>query len=379
MQINKIALDGDLDLFGGRALVIQTDTGSFKTPSRALTSSEFNYKAEIPFRPPLDGDVSEIVAIFDQEYWIKFMTTKGSFNSRLGTLDSFGYKMKHSIVRRYYPQLTQDINLTKEGIKQLLDLQNYCDALDFITLPNLPATYNNYDKTVDGFTKEVLDNNREPLIYLDMRLDVNTFKERFLNILELSQSDQVHAVGLTYHSVRENYPNYRLLWEHRGDAEIFMQMSQVPRELAGTSIMHMLQKFGIDSFGVEVRKPFFVGGNKEHKSNPSEKMKRFDPTPLLFKRFREWADHDSDLNCSCPICKNKSAEEFIEIYSGEYETYEGQTLQAANRLHECYRSLDEFAISRDYIRRGELKHYFNIKPGLKASDIPISKNLFNFK
>lgn len=376
MRIHKISLDGDLDLFGGRALVVQTNEGSFKTPSRALTSSEFNYKAEIPFRPSLDGDVSEIVAIFDQELWNKFMNTKGSFNSRLGTLDSFGYQMKHSIVRRYYPQLSSDINLNENGIKQLLDLQNSCDALDFISLPNLTATYNDYSKLVDGFTKEVLDNKREPLVYLDMRLDVNTFRERFLNVLELSNIGQVHAVGLVYRSVRENYPNYRLLWEHRGDAEIFIQMSQVPRELAGTSIMHMLQKFGIDSFGVEVRKPHFLGGNKEREFAPSEKMKRFDPEPLLFKRFRDWADHD--LNCPCPICMNKSAEEFVEIYTGEYEAYDGQTLQAANRLHECYRSLDEFETSRDYIRKGELKHYFNIKPGLKSSDTPISKNLFDF-
>lgn len=378
MRIHKISLDGELDPFGGRALIIQTDQGSFKTPSRALTSSEFNYKAEIPFRPPLDGDVSEIIAIFDQELWTKFMTTKGSFNSRLGTLDSFGYQMKHSIARRYYPQLPGDINLDEESLKQLLDLQLYCDALDFISLPNLSATYDNYDETIDGFTKEVLDNKREPLIYLDMQLDVNTFKKRFLNILELSESDQIHAVGLKYRSVRENYPNYRLLWKYRGDAEVFMQMSQIPRELAGTSTMHTLQKFGIDSFGVEVRKPFFLGGNKGHGSTPSEKLRRFDPGPLLFKRFRELADRRLDLNCSCPICKDRSAEEFIEVYNGEYETYEGQTLQAANRLHECYRSLDEFANSRDYIRKGELKHYFDMKPGLKASDTPISKDLFDF-
>ena len=76
MRIHSVSIDGELDLFGGRALIINTDKGVLKTPNRSLTSSEFNYKSKMPFRPPLDNSVSEIVAQFDKDNWENFMNSK---------------------------------------------------------------------------------------------------------------------------------------------------------------------------------------------------------------------------------------------------------------------------------------------------------------
>jgi len=83
MRIIRVRHEGDFDGFGGRALVVQTDRGSFKTPLRTLTSSEFQYKAKLPFEPPLNNDLSEVVGLFDIKRWESFLNTNGSFDSRL--------------------------------------------------------------------------------------------------------------------------------------------------------------------------------------------------------------------------------------------------------------------------------------------------------
>ena len=263
--------------------------------------------------------------------------------------------------------------MDKNGLKQLFDLQNWCEGLDFISLPHLPATCQSFSKITEKFTNATLDESKEPMVYLDMGLDIGTFKKRFLELLALSESNQVRAIGLIYRSHRENYQNYRLLWENR-ESKVLLQMSQIPRVTDSTSTMHLLQKMGIDLFSVEVRKPHFKGGGEP----PLEATKRFDSGPLLFRRFKEWANHDQNLDCHCRICRDKSAGEFMEEYGNQPED-KGRTFRAANKLHECYCSLDEFALSAKYIRKGELRDYFKNKQGLKSADIRIPKTLFDFE
>ncbi len=66
-----------------------------------------------------------------------------------------------------------------------------------------------------------------------------------------------------------------------------------------------------------------------------------------------------------------TVEEFQSEYNSESEEYSGQVFNAANRLHEFYRSSDEFNEARNYIRTGELLDYFKTKDGLRISDIPV--------
>jgi hypothetical protein len=92
MRITRISIEGELDRFGGRALSIITDRGTFKTPNRAVTSSEFQYKAKLPFEPPLDNELSEIVGQFYSDNWKKFMEENGSFYNRKRTIDFYQIK-----------------------------------------------------------------------------------------------------------------------------------------------------------------------------------------------------------------------------------------------------------------------------------------------
>lgn len=384
MRINKVSLDGDIDRFGGRALIIKTDRGIFKTPNRALTSSEFQYKAKLPFEPPLNNDISEIVGQFYGDNWERFMNTNGSFDNRLRTIQFFSDKMSYTL-RRFYPQLPLEIELNDSEIKQLLELQRMSD-IDFISLPSMSAEINDFENTITSFAEEVLSGKQEPIIYIDMGLEPPLFKKRYSTLLNLVETDLIHTVGLIYRPIRENVLNYRLLWENR-ESRVFLQMSYVPREFTrttGTSTMHLLQKWGIDSFSIRVTPyvpPKPKKGKKQGtlpKSEILRQTKRFDPKPLIFRRFHTWTDQAEHLNCNCPVCKDMNTNDFLSYYDSGTEEYPGQIFNAANRLHEYYRSSDEFNEARKYIRTGELSEYFSIKEGLRISDIPIPRKLNNF-
>ena len=142
----------------------------------------------------------------------------------------------------------------------------------------------------------------------------------------------------------------------------------------GTSTMHLLQKWGIDAFSGRVG-TFGSSKNGDKKPPPREyvlmQTKRLDPGPLVVRRFRTWVEHGEDLDCSCPVCQDKNTEDFLSTYDIETEEYTGQVFNAANRLHDYYRSAGEFNKAREYIKSGELSEYFNEKDGLRRSDVRV--------
>ena len=201
-------------------------------------------------------------------------------------------------------------------------------------------------------------------------MEVSAFQERFNSLLELSESDSIRTIGLIYRPIQDFSRNYRLLWENR-ESEVLLQMSDIPRFYGDTSTMHLLQKWGIDTFSVRMSR--YGSGPPQPVDKPAIflKVKRFDPNPLTFKPFQAWAESNHQLGCKCSICKDMSASEFVEAYQGTYEDYPGQTFNAAMRLHEYYKSADEFVNGRKYIREGALSEYFKEKDGLRNSDTEI--------
>ena len=56
--------------------------------------------------------------------------------------------MKHGI-KRYYPQISPKVSLNISDIKQLITLQSMCEDLDFISIPNLPPTFDNFGNVAE--------------------------------------------------------------------------------------------------------------------------------------------------------------------------------------------------------------------------------------
>ena len=375
MRIARVSIDGPLDEFGGRALIVSTDVGTVRTPQRALTSSELQYKAKLPSDPPIDNDFSEVVSFYTRGQWENFVRKNGAFRSRLRTLDFYGDKMGYTL-RRFYPKIPRDVKIDRDIVKYLLELQRM-GSLDFITMPNVPSDHSRFEQTVVGFSEEVVGENREPLVYLDMGLDATVFQARFDTLLELTDTGLVHSIGLQYKPIKDASVNYLHIWRNR-DARVLIQMSDVPRRFADTSTMHLLQKWGIDTFSVRLHA--FRGGGSGGTSGPTShpdlhKVMRFDREPLLFRPYHSWQEGGAALGCSCPVCKGSTVDEFRERYTNVSEDCDGEIFSAATRLHEYYSSAAEFHTGRQFIRKGELDTYFQSKDGLRGSDKTFSKPL----
>lgn len=375
MRIIKVSVDGDLDGFGGRALVVSTNSeiGNFKTPNRALNSQELRYKAKMPFKPPINNSISEIIGQFYGKNWTKFTETdtSKSFEQKQRTMGAYSVQMAYTI-KRFYPQIASGTAISNRIIDRFILLQRF-GGLDFISMPSLPDIDSEFDKKIEYFIEEVLSEKEEPLVYLDMGLDKDIFEKRFTTLLDLAKCGAIHSIGLIYKKISGHIDNYLFLKDNR-EEEVLLQMSDVPREYYGpqsTSTMHLLQKFGVDSFSVKMGNAFRDKDEKEpdFKPKPIQAVKRLDSSSLVFSQFKTWKNHEKSFDCTCAICSGKSVEDFVSTYQGRYEEYPGQTFNCANRLHEYYCSSAEFASSRDYIRHGELRDYFKNKEGLKASDV----------
>jgi hypothetical protein len=373
VRIQGVTIDGELSEFGGRALIVRTDRGELRTPQRALTSSEIQYKAKLPSEPPIDNELSEMVSFFTEDQWEDFLKKNGSFASRLSRLEFFGDKMGYTL-RRVFPKLPKTAVIDKDSVKYLLELQRN-SPLDFIMMPSLPPEERRFSELAVAFSEEVISEHREPMVYLDMGLEASLFKTRFDELLELARTGLVNTIGLLYRPVKDTSVNYLHLWRNR-ESKVLLQMSDVPRTFKGTSTMHLLQKWGIDAFSVRLNR--FQGGGRGDGSKPRREfavsqVKRLDHRPLVFKSFDSWVRHGDDLGCGCPVCKDLTVPAFVERYRDENEAYDGEVFNAATRLHEYFKSSDEFKAGRARIREGELAEYFQQKEGLRDSDEPIPR------
>jgi len=373
MRITGVSVDGELSEFGGRALIVRTDRGELKTPQRVLTSSEIQYKAKLPSEPPINNELSEMVSFFTAGQWGNFLSKNGSFASRLRTLEFFGDKMGYTL-RRLLPKIPRTAVVDKDSVKYLLELQRM-GPLDFIMMPSLPPDEHAFGRLAAAFSEEVLSEHREPMVYLDMGLEASLFRSRFDELMELARTGLVNTVGLLYKPIKDTSVNYLHLWRNR-EARVLLQMSDVPRGFKGTSTMHLLQKWGIDAFSVRLN-PFRGGrggdGSEPRREFAVSRVKRLDHKPLVFRPFDSWTLHGDELGCECPVCRDLTVPGFIERYRDENEAYDGEIFIAATRLHEYFKSSDEFRAGREFIKEGEMAEYFQQKEGLRDSDYPVPK------
>jgi len=371
MRIQGVSIDGELSEFGGRALVVRTDRGDLRTPQRALTSSELQYKAKLPSEPPIDNQLSEVVSFFTQDQWDGLLRRNGPFASRIRTLEFYADKMGYTL-RRMFPKLPTSAVVGKDAMKCLLELQRM-SSLDFMMLPSLPPKERAFTRLATAFSEEVISEHREPIVYIDMGLEPSVFSSRYDELMDLSKTGLVSTVGLLYRPVKDASANYLHLWRNR-EAKVMLQMSDVPRGFSTTSTMHLLQKWGIDCFSVRLNA--FRGGAKGGPGRPKAPydvahVMRLDHEPLVFRPFSTWSQRGTGLGCACPVCRGLTAPEFVERYSGPGESYDGEIFMAATRLHEYLKSSEEFKAGRAFIRDGELAEYFQMKEGLRSSDYPI--------
>ncbi len=363
----------DIDDFGGRVSEIRTDIHRFETPSRAATSTEYNYKRNLMIETPFENDVGEYVARFNVNDIQAFTTRNGSYSSRLRTAASYADQMKY-VVSKWYPQFPYAYSFGDKITRLLLDVQ--VDAgLDMVSVPhssleerNLVQHYTRWTNYVEEYAQRL---GREAVVvpYVPMRLRADVFQFTMEALWDAQATYPV--IGLIYAPIPRNKINYDLLRDHR-EEDSWLHMSAVERatwrgQWADLANMHLPQIYGIDTVATSIP----MGGGGRPPLQDYHVFRYFDQPTLSIPRISSWVNEHGgeETNCPCPICRERSfpsiTEEFI-LRRGQQSDL--SPLFGAFRLHEVFRSSEAFEEGRVFISENDFGRYLTERIGTAVDE-----------
>lgn len=369
MQIEKFSIR-TVDDTAGRVAEVRTSKAKFETPSRAATSTEYNYKKNLRVEDPFENDVGEYVARFNEEDISNFSSKNGSYHNRLRTAAAHADQMKF-VVSKAYPQYPFEFPFNDRTLRLLIDVQVEA-GLDMVSIPHRPgrdlvAHYKHWANIAEKYAGQL---GREiiPVPHVPMNLKEELFQQTVQALWDSRSTFPV--IGLTYASIQRNKINYAFLRDNR-DQDTWLHMSATPRIPSGRAIsnialMHLPQIYGIDTVSTGI--PWGGGGE------PLEDYKRlryFDEPTLSVPRIADWTQRygRQRTDCPCPICRGRS---FADIVRGflqrQAETLDMSPLFGVFRLHEVFRSLAAFGDGRRYISENEFAQYLRNHIGSAADE-----------
>jgi len=364
MRIEKVKVR-NIDDFGARTLEVRTDKITFSTPSRAVTSTEANYKKRVrTLDDPYENPVFEVISHFTPER-IKLLYTKnGVFGQRKSVISSYvrGFE---DVITKFFPQMRKEYSLNKDDIFTFLDLQRYCD-LDLISIPDYSPNSDpgKYEDLITKASENFIFNytNAEPIPYVDMASEPEIFQKKVDMILDHSGIFKV--MGVIYRSPLQYYPNFKYLRD-KAENDIWIHASGVPRYYGGnwtTSQIHIPQIYSIDTYSLRSQ---MMG--VEPPIKPVDEIRRFDYNTLGLLKIKDHRRrYGSDLDCDCPVCSNKNLDDLIANYTIDHKGQrQNALLDTWCKIHEVYSSSMEFERSKDAINNNEFEKYIRGKEYMK--------------
>ena len=352
----------------GRILKIHAKTGSFKTPTKAPTSTELNAKKNIGFDDPFLNPIFEITQRFTQGAISNFYKTNGYHSTKIKEINAHADTLIKRNLVKYFPQFRKDTILNDDDMLSLVDVQLESN-LNVISLPEIKedASLIEFKNNVEKFWKYSEDEKPESVFmpYLNLSQDPELFWEKLNYLAEYEGS--LHAIGIKFASPMKYRPNLRTLASF-SDKEFWVHCSSIKRANWNASIpgsqLHILQKYGVDTVSIEI--PMFGGDGNNKKDKPILKTKYFNNDKVTIPSIDE-SMHDGSLTCNCPICQQRNFNELTE----DLKRYQGDrsinsVLNDFSKIHEVYAATNEFEVSRQRIKDGDLIKYFSEKDGLKG-------------
>ena len=357
----------EVDDFGGRVSEIRTDAIRFETPSRAATSTEYNYKRRLMMEAPFENDVGEYVARFNANDIHAFVTRNESYGNRLRTAASYADQMKY-VVSKWYPQFPYEYEFDDRIIRLLLDVQVEA-GLGMVTIPHslvderqLVDHFTQWTRYVEEYS-QTLGREVVAIPYVSMRVREDHFRSTIEALWDARATFPV--IGLVYAPIGRHKINYDFFRDHR-EEETWLHMSAIPRatwlgKWGDLANMHLPQIYGIDTVATSI--PW--GGGGELLENYLG-LRYFDMPILSLPRIRTWVErHGSEeTDCPCPICRRRSfpeiTDEFI-IRRGEKRDL--SPLYGAFRLHELFQSSVAFVEGRQFISENDFGRYLEERIG----------------
>jgi len=372
MKIKKVTIK-KIDDFGPRILKVKTKKQNFEAPTRAINSTEANYKKKVAGSLDslssyyYENPIFEIVKNYKKEKLKDMYTKNGPLNNEKKAIRS-SLNCYEDKICLFYPRFDKGTILTDKDIKSLIDLQ-VLTGFDIITIPDLhiSASVREFEKNIVNGRKRIetmTASKFEAIPYVDMGSEPKLFKAKIDTVLD----NGFCIIGITNRSIASNYANYDYLEENK-DKEIWIHASNVRRYLSyrrPVSQMHMLQIYGIDTCALESRK-----GGPGIKHTPPDRVRRFDAKTLgMITKDEHYSRYGSELNCNCPICNGKNLESFYDEYSlntkGMLDT---DYLRTHSNIHEVFASYEEFKRGQDAIKNNDFKVYINNKEHIKGVEI----------
>lgn len=169
---------------------------NFATPSRMITDTEYRHKAEYSNQTKLDDHVSIITQYFNETDILSFIHKNGAMKKLSGKIAAFN---KVSIdapittlsLRRSYNRAWPKLSLDQiQTFLRFLDVAE--GRLSTRSLP--PFIYDDYsDQVITEFCKQ--NDDKEPVIWLDLREDETLFKRKIDLILTQIKEERLKVVG----------------------------------------------------------------------------------------------------------------------------------------------------------------------------------------
>lgn len=381
----KYKLLGTDEMFGSRAGIIKDVGMEEKTPVRIPNSKEVSHAdfiedknlATITFHQNIIASVKHFKPmrmgeiIKNSEVWFGFQQSLQKFVSR--------FDDKKVFFKPIFPDYTKDgrkFIFNNDMNKAILEMQlqplepNYNNSMELITINDIHST-SPVEQSVKRFvqSRDYIEDSeggisKKPVVSLKFTKEV-VFQQKVRELF----NNGFDCFDIEYASIVEQLPNYKFLQKFSEDKDVWLNISQVPRTWSGnkkTSMIHLLQPFGFDSYILKLTKPFppdkpFMIVRKN--------AKRFDGRTLgLITEAEHRKLHGDDLGDKCPICKNRTLNEFFQVYSG------AELLKSALDVHEVFDSQKEFLTSREFVKENKFKNYIKKKLYMVA---PIRK-IFGF-
>lgn len=346
---------------GPRILSIQTTKKNIETPCRMVTSTENRFRKDLALSPlderaDIETPLFELVKTPQLKTILSLRRVNGTLNKQRKNIDNMlrGFRDSMSFLNLRFRKREEP---PLQDIESLIHLQ--CTTrLDLVSIPDISklSEKKEFESYVRHQRREIENiSDKEAVLIVDLNNQPDVFKMK----IEAAIENGFKMIVLRCRSFFEYYANYRFIKDAMKEEEVWFHMVDTFRANPNISLnfTNLPQVFGIDTVS-----PLTPYGGGEDRSVAPEDTKRFDRLSynnLPLKIQKE--EYENQLKCNCPICQEKTVEDYIEEYSFCENQKEKNPIYKWSRLHEVFATNSEFGIGKDFIRSQEFDHYFKSK------------------
>jgi hypothetical protein len=336
-----------IDMLGSRA---SRDRGiGAEFPQRVETNTDLNYydrarkvDTKIQFGSP-SSTIYEVKRRFNEDELERLVTNNAYFGAVKKAIERNANR-RQNCTRMLAVSFKENTRMTPKLSERLIALQEKFEVVGIYDGYNLTSSAL---KESIGISQKVMNELGMSPQRVNVRIPTLIQRPELLKDKMSISFAETDGVALKHAAITRALKQYRVIraFNEKGKWTHMYDMANVWTGNDRTSLMHIIQLYGIDSFGLRTRKP--------PKNILPITPKRLDIGSLGTLTIQEHTQrYGHDLSCPCPICVNKTMDDMQNDYS-PYERY------PIFRSHLPYASNIEFALDRDAMLNGG-KHLLNM-------------------